>query len=199
MNIIEIPTPLRYRALIVTHVTAKLDWFGEDELRESESFRSEKRREEWLCARMAVKRLAMNRGLASDPRRIRVSRPHVIIDDVMQLFVSLSPSERFAAAAIDDEPIGIDVQVLREVSERTSKFFLSAAEAKALRHAAITHRLLHFWCAKEAEWKRRGGDPLTLKRVPLTLEDESPHALRFDTVETIELAGAIAALTRSTS
>jgi phosphopantetheinyl transferase len=199
VNIIEIPPSWRDRALIVTHVTAKLDWFGEDELREAESFRSEKRREEWLCARMALKRLALNRGLATDPRRIRLTRPHVIIDDVMRLYASLSHSERFAAAAIDDAPIGIDVQVVREISEKTSKFFLSSNEAKAMRHAALTHRLLHFWCAKEAEWKRRGGDPPTLKKVPLTLQEEALHSVRFDTVETIEIAGAIAALTRPTS
>jgi phosphopantetheinyl transferase len=199
VNVIELPKSWRDRALVVTHVTPKLDWFGEQEFREAESFQHEKRRSEWLCARMAVKQLAMNRGLAADPRQVRIVRPHVIIDDVMQLYVSLSHSERFAAAAIDDEPVGIDVQALRDVSERTSKFFLSASEAKAMRHAALTHRLLHFWCAKEAEWKRRGGDPPTLKRVPLTLEAESPHGMRFDSVETIELAGAIAALTRPTS
>jgi phosphopantetheinyl transferase len=199
VNIIEIPQRWRDRALVVTHVTAKLEWFSEDELREAESFRSEKRRDEWLCARMALKRLALNRGLALDPRRVHLSRPHVVIDDVIRLYASLSHSERFAAAAIDSEPIGIDVQALREINERTSKFFLSANEAKAMHHAALTHRLLHFWCAKEAEWKRRGGDPPTLKKVPLKLEDESLHSVRFDTVETIELDGAIAALTRPTS
>ena len=198
MNVIELPQSWRDRALIVTHVTPKLDWFGEEEFRDAEQFHHEKRRNEWLCARMAVKRLAMNRGLASDPKRIRVKRPHVLIDDVMQLYVSLSHSERFAAAAIDDEPIGIDVQALRDLNERTSKFFLSANEAKAMRHAALMHRLLHFWCAKEAEWKRRGGDPPTLKQVSLIFEAESPHGVRFDSVETIELEGAIAALTRPT-
>lgn len=199
MNIVDTPPSWRDRALIVTHVTTKLDWFGEEELRETESFRSEKRRDEWLCARMALKRLVLDRGLASDPRRIRVMRPHVVIDDVIRLYASLSHSERFAAAAIDDEPIGIDVQVLRDLSERTAKFFLSANEAKAMHHAALTHRLLHFWCAKEAEWKRRGGNPSTLKKVPLKFEAESAHGVRFDSVETIELAGAIAALTRPTS
>jgi phosphopantetheinyl transferase len=199
VNIIEIPQPWRDRALIVTHVTAKLDWFGEEELRETELFRSEKRRDEWLCARMALKRLVLDRGLATDPRRIHLARPYVIVDDVLRMYASLSHSERFAAAAIDDEPIGIDVQALRDISERTAKFFLSANEAKTMRHAALTHRLLHFWCAKEAEWKRRGGDPPTLKKVPLMLEEESPHGVRFDTVETIEVSGAIAALTRATS
>jgi len=198
VNAIELPQDWRARALVVTHVTPKLDWFGEEELSESEVFRAEKRRDEWMCARMAVKRLALNRGLAADPKHVRVVRPHVIAGG-MRLFVSLSHSERFAAAAMDDTPIGIDVQVLRDVDERTAKFFLTTGEAKAMRHCTIAHRLLHFWCAKEAEWKRRGGNPTTLKKTPILFESESLHGLRFDSVETIELAGAIAALTRSTS
>jgi phosphopantetheinyl transferase len=199
VNIIELPHNWRDRALVATHVTPKIEWFGEEELREAERFRAEKRRGEWMAARMAVKRLAMNRGLSGDPRRIRIVRPHVIVDDVMRLFVSLSHSERFAAAAIDDEPIGIDVQAFRELNERTSKFFLTAAETKAMVQCTTTHRLLHFWCAKEAEWKRRGGDPPTLKQVPLVFESESPNGVRFRSVETIALDDAIAALTRPTS
>ena len=196
MKIIEIPKSWRDRALIVTHVTPAIDWFTEEEMRESEVFHREKRRDEWLSARMAVKKLAMMRGLAEDPRQVHISRPHAVVNGVMQLFVSVSHSEHFAAAAIDDEPVGIDVQALRKTDERMAKFFLTDSEVKAMRKCAITHRLLHFWCAKEAEWKRRGGEPPTLKRVPLVFESETPSSVRFKSVETIELDGAIAALTR---
>ena len=180
-------------------MTVALEWFSEAELDEAEKFRHQRRRDEWLRARMAVKKLALLRGLGTDPRRFRVVRPHLVIDDVMRLFVSISHSERFAAAAIDDEPVGIDVQALRDVDERTAKFFLTQAETKAMHRCTISHRLLHFWCAKEAAWKQRGGDPLTLKKVPLAFESETPSGLRFESVETIALEGAIAALTRPTS
>ena len=199
MNIVELPQSWRNRAIVVTHVTPAIDWFTEEEIRDSENFHRERRRDEWLSARMAVKKLAMLRGLASEPRQVRIERPRVLIDGVMQLFVSLSHSEHFSAASIDDQPVGIDVQALRDLDERTAKFFLTDVEAKVMRRCAITHRLLHFWCAKEAEWKRRGGEPATLKRVPLVLESETPSSVRFASVETIELDGAIAALTRPTS
>ena len=199
MNTLPLPPHWRDRAIVLTHVTVALEWFGETELRESETFRHQKRRDEWLRARMAVKKLALLRGLGSDPRKFRVERPHVIVDDVMRLFVSISHSERFAAAAIDDEPVGIDVQALRDVDERTARFFLTQPETKAMRLCTVSHRLLHFWCAKEAAWKLRGGDPPTLKKVPLVFESETPVGVRFDCVETIVLEGAIVALTRPTS
>ena len=196
MNIVELPESWRNRAIVVTHVTPAIDWFTAEEMRESEAFHREKRRDEWLSARMAVKKLAMMRGLAGNPRQVHIARPHVIINGVMQLFVSISHSEHFSAAAIDDEPVGIDVQALRDVDERSAKFFLSHDEVHAMRRCALSHRLLHFWCAKEAEWKRRGGDPPTLKKVPLHFEAETPKSIRFASVETIELPSALAALTR---
>jgi phosphopantetheinyl transferase len=199
VNIVELPKSWRSRAIVVTHVTPAIDWFTEEEMREPEGFRREKRRDEWLSARMAVKKLALMRGLAQEPRQVQIARPHVIVNGVMQLYMSLSHSERFSAAAVDDEPVGIDVQALRSVDERTAKFFLSDSEARVMRRCAVTHRLLHFWCAKEAEWKRRAGDPSTLKKVPLVFESETAASVRFASVETIELEGAIAALTRTGS
>ncbi len=38
---------------------------------------------------------------------------------------------------------------------------LTDEETEAMSRCSIAHRLLHFWCAKEAEWKRHGGGTVT--------------------------------------
>ena len=68
-----------------------------------------------------------------------------------------------------------------------------------MQRCGVPDRLIHFWCAKEAEWKRRGGAVETLKRVPLTLEEETSLGLRFDTVDTLRIGDLVVALTRPTS
>ena len=200
MKILELPPSWRMRGIVITGITPRLEWFTGDELREAEAFHRERRRDEWMAARVAAKQLAILRGLCAEPQSCSVARPHLLIRGQAPRFVSVSHSDRFAAAAIDDQPVGIDVQAVREIPERASKFFLTTAEVKAMRTCTIPNRLLHFWCAKEAEWKRRGGQPSTLKQVPLALTGESANGLRFESVETIALEeDAIAALTRPTS
>ena len=199
MKSIDLPLSWRDRAIVITNVTAGADWFTADELREAEGFRRERRRDEWMAVRVAAKQLALQLMLCAKPRDCVIARPRLLIRGQAPRFASVSHSERFAAAAIDREPVGIDVQAIRDLSEGAAKFFLAGAEVKAMRGCAIANRLLHFWCAKEAAWKRRGGQPATLKQIPLTLLAESANGLRFDSVETVALDGAIVALTRPTS
>jgi phosphopantetheinyl transferase len=58
----------------------------------------------------------------------------------------------------------------------------------------IPHRLLHFWCAKEAAWKQRGGAIPFLKQVPLTLIEQNDNGLRFDGAETYAIEDVVVAL-----
>ena len=182
MNEIELPRSWRERALVVRDVEIARDWFSDEELAEADAFRLPKRREEWLHARMAAKQLAIDRGLATHPREVLVTRA---------LF-SLSHSHPYAGAAIGG---GIDVQVIRAISESAAHLFLSGEEEEAMRALHIEHRLLHFWCAKEAAWKWHGGTIPTLKQVPLNLIDVQRSALRFDRAQTIAIEDAIIALT----
>jgi phosphopantetheinyl transferase len=181
MNAVELPPSWRERALVLRDVAIARDWFTAEELEEADAFRLPKRRDEWMRARIAAKQLALNRGLAADPRNVRVTRPQF----------SLSHSGAYSAAALG---CGIDVQVVRELSESAAHLFLSDDEAEQMRALDVEHRLLHFWCAKEAAWKAEGGRITTLKQVPLTLIDAQRSALRFDRVETIAIGDAIIAL-----
>jgi phosphopantetheinyl transferase len=176
-----------------------VDAFSEEELAETNAFRLQKRREEWMHARFAAKALARSRKICANVRDCRVSRPVLVIDGApSEWHVSISHSHPYAGAALDRNPIGIDVQVVRALSESAAHLFLSDAEIAAMQRCTLPHRLLHFWCAKEAAWKRRSGEFVTLRQLPLTLRDERADALVFDDAETIAIDDVIVSLSRST-
>ncbi len=145
------------------------------ELQTPASFKLEKRRREWM----------LSRGAAA------------LLPD--KTFVSYSHSAPYAAAAKDIVPVGIDVQVIRDMAERAAHLFLTEGEEAAMLSCTIPNRLLHFWCAKEAEWKRHGGKTVTLKMTPISLIEEQEAGLRFDVVETVRIGDMIVALTSSSS
>ena len=197
----------RGRAIVITAVEDADSWFSPEELREVDSFRLPKRKMEWKLSRIAAKKLAIERGLVShqiEMRRIFVEdkRPRLSNEGQTRasvLHLSLSHSAPYAAAAIDVAPVGIDIERVREISESAAHLFLTDDDIAAMQDCSLEHRLLHFWAAKEAEWKRQGGEILTLKRVKLRLEDVSPAGLRFDRVETQLIGDLVTALTRPTS
>jgi len=188
MNVVVTPWPDRAR--VVTG-TPDLALFRAEELATANAFKLPKRRDEWLLSRAAAKELAVQLGLAADPRQVRVERPFLAGTD---WYVSLSHSEPYAGAAIAREPIGVDVQVVRELAESATHLFLSEDEDAAMRRCAIAHRVLHFWCAKEAAFKQRSSDFATLKELPLRLVRESDSGLVFDAVETFATGEVIIAL-----
>lgn len=166
MKIIE----LRDRGLIVSEVSDPESWFSV-----VPNFPREKRRLEWMLSRIAENELR-KRGARGD-------------------YVSFSHSGKYGAAAVDAQPVGIDVEVLRDISESAARHFLNDNEIAAMERCSIPNRMLHFWSAKEAVWKQRGGVVPTLKRLRIRLESENADGLRFDTVETFAMNDLIAALT----
>ena len=166
MNVVD----LLGRGLIVSDVSDPESWFGT-----VPDFPLEKRRRQWMLSRIAEKELR-KRGATGD-------------------CVSFSHSGPYGAAAIDVRPVGIDVEVVRDVPESAWRFFLNDDELAMMQRCAIAHRLLHFWSAKEAVWKQHGGSVPTLKRVRLRLESEGASGLRFQNVETVAVGDFVAALT----
>lgn len=185
-----IDTPWPDRVLVVEADRELRSFFSEAELEQAATFRLPKRREEWLLVRAAAKQFALQLGIASDPRQLTIERPQI-----GDWFVSLSHSGNFAAAALSREPVGVDVQVVRSIAEWSTHLFLSEREAEQMRSCSIVDRVLHFWCAKEAAFKRLPDYP-TMKQLPLFLEEERADGLRFDAVETVRIGELIVALTR---
>jgi phosphopantetheinyl transferase len=188
MNVLELPPLWRTRALVISDVVFERSWYTVDELSVAGSFHLQKRREEWLASRYAAKKLAMDRGLCSDPAQFHV--------DAHPIHRSISHSAPYAAAAIEDRPVGIDVQVIRSISEKAAHLFLTEEETESMRSLQLADRMLHFWCAKEAAWKMGRGEAGTLKRVPIRMEHVSKQGLLFDVVETVRIGNVIVALTR---
>ncbi len=192
-----LPEPWRGRAIVIADAPLSDDWFTPDELERAASFRLEKRAAEWKLSRIAAKHLAMDLGLCASPRECTVDRPLLQLPGGTRQ-VSISHSAGYAGAAIDVEPIGIDIEKIRDLKESTH-LFLSETEEAQMRDSRIAHRMIHFWAAKEAAWKRLGGATATLKRVALKLEAETASGLRFDKVETFATGEIVIALTRPTS
>ena len=129
----------------------------------------------------------------------RIAEKEVRLRGARGACVSYSHSGAYGAAAVDETPVGIDVEVVREIRTESARFFLSDAEVADAAGCSIDRALLHFWCAKEAAWKQRGGTLPTLKRVPLRLLRESGEGLLFDCAETFASGDVVVALTRPTS
>ena len=189
---VPIPESWRGRALVVESVGGALEeWFSEAEIAEADAFARARRRQEWLLSRYAAKRLAVARGVGSDPRAISVVRPRLADGS----WLSLSHSRGVAAAAIDDAPAGIDIERMRAVDERIARHFLVEGEIAEMQGCTIPNRVLHWFCAKEAAWKQQGGAIPFLKQVPLRLVAESALGLRFENVETCATNDYVMALT----
>lgn len=172
-------------------------YFTEEELASASAFRLQKRRDEWLLARYAAKQLALRLGIVGDPRACTVGRPTLLVGGApCEWFVSLSHSAPYAAAAIARAPVGIDIQVIREIAEWSSHLFMTDEEAETMRRCTIPHRILHYWCAKEAAWKQRSTEFATMKQVPLVLVEERADGLVFDVAETSARDDLIVAITR---
>jgi phosphopantetheinyl transferase len=198
MNAIETPWPDR-----VLILRGHFDWtlsMTDAELATADAFKLPKRRDEWLLSRLAAKQLALQLGLADDPRAVTVDRPYLTIDGRRsEWLVSLSHSMPYAGAMIGREPVGLDVQVVREFAEWSAHLFMTDGEAEEMRRCSIEHRILHFWCAKESAWKQRSEEFATMKQLPLRLIEGRPTGLRFDAAETVAIGELIVAVTPPTS
>lgn len=177
MRVVPLPEAWRLRAMVVAEAGDPRAWFTAEELAVVDGFPREKRREEWMLSRIAEKEL----------RRRGARGEHV----------SYSHRGPYGAAAVGEEAVGIDVEIVREMRPDSARFFLTDAEAAGAQRCAIDRALLHFWCAKEAAWKQRGGALPTLKRVPLRFLAETERGLLFDSVETVASGDVVVALTVS--
>ena len=75
--------------------------------------------------------------------------------------------------------------------------FLADDERDVMERCSIANRILHFFCAKEAAWKARGGAVPTLKQIPLKLKEETASGLLFDAAATYATGEIIVASSTS--
>lgn len=161
-------------------------FFSDDELKVVREFRLPLRRRQWAATRIALKLLATGQRLCASPFDCRVDshskRPLLVMDGEIQDFhVSLSHSAGAGAAALAPFPVGLDLQEVREVEPRVTKFFLNEPELRSMESLSIRDRLIHFWAAKEAVWKVEPGEGW-YRSATVSLRSATPVGLQFDYV-----------------
>ena len=77
------------------------------------------------------------------------------------LYVSVSHSGAYVVCAVDDQPIGVDVEAVRDVDAKFMRRVCSDEElAYAERGGDMQRRFWELWTAKEAVFKLTGHGPL---------------------------------------
>jgi len=164
MRFVELTSPWNEFTRIVCDVDSDevSDWLASDEWEIFESMRGPKRQLEWASSRIAAKRLAIDLGLCANSGECRIptvsERPRLLLPGNRAIAVSLSHSAGAGAAAMHDDPIGLDLQEIREIHRGVTKYFLHDDELETTRHLELDHALIHFWAAKEAIWKMEPGE-----------------------------------------
>ena len=103
------------------------------------------------------------------------------------LYLSISHSGAYAVCAVDDEPVGVDVETIRGVEEKFMRRVCSEAELSyVLDSCAPERRFWELWTAKEAVFKLTGRGPL-LKLSKLALPEHVTvcYAERFGCALTV--------------
>jgi phosphopantetheinyl transferase len=193
MTRLVLPERWRACAAVAEMPEVSLEPFTEEELAVAAGLHPDKRRREWLASRFLAKELASELGLGACTIASAGTRPLLLAGGrECQERLSLSHSGRYAAAAIATVPVGIDIQVPRDVNPRVTHLFLTDEEEAALKRCAIEDALLHFWCSKEAAWKAASDVYATLKQTPLRMIGVLADGLVLEgvglTVETARLA-----------
>ena len=119
-----------------------------------------KRQKAWLAARLALKTLLNELGVAyatlyKDPW----GKPH-LVGSALQ--ISLAHGGHFAGAVVSRQgPVGIDLQQPLQQLQRVQAKFLTPTEVRAAGNDL--GMLCIYWCAKEAIYKALGGQGLSLR------------------------------------
>ena len=124
-----------------------------------ESFSYEKRKKEWLVARILTERLCGEKGIQilydeNNKPSLKGSKKHI----------SLSHSHDLLAVILDDTPTGIDIELVKPNILKIKDKYMSDAELKALQKDNQDEQLTVFWCAKESLYKLYGKKELEFKK-----------------------------------
>ena len=188
-------------------------WLTRTEMDVWESWRSPKRRAEWLAGRMAAKKL-VRETFGHAPLEFTIGRdgdaPCIVGLSLPSISISLSHSVGLGAATLSDirqeGTAGIDVQRVRTVHPGLETRVFTPAErqqiAERFHSKENTEGMLLFWALKEAAIKARRtawGKPLQEIEVQLTegtfaiiqMSGEAPMTAAYEWIDGWWLARAV--------
>ena len=112
-----------------------------------------------------------------------------------QLQFNLSHSGSFALCALDDFPVGVDIEVIRPHHPRLAERICSPTEREWVMAQPDPHRtLISLWTKKEARVKQDGcGLTVPLREIAVPLTDESANldGLHFHSLSGDDWVGAV--------
>jgi 4'-phosphopantetheinyl transferase len=126
--------------------------FSSPEQEELDKIKVPERRLEWIASRVLLKKLAAEQGLAqAEIRKDTFGKPYIAD---CPYHISLSHAFPYAAAIIQKQPVGIDIEHSREQLLRIRHKFLHPEELS--RAGNDLQKLGIYWSAKEALYKLYG-------------------------------------------
>lgn len=148
----------RLKIVEVKDIPAPETFLNARELKSIDEFRVEKRRQEWLAGRYALKSLATDfftfEMTKMEIRNHRTGKPMLLVPGGTHLPVSISHSGDYAAAAIalTGENIGLDIEII----EPRSKSWAEQSFHKDEISSNADFYLTELWSKKEAVLKFLG-------------------------------------------
>lgn len=121
-------------------------------LGEPEVFAREDRARQWLASRILVQELLKEFGYTDDFSLDKLPSGKPVLS-VPGLHVSISHAGDYAAVALADSPIGIDVEKMGQRVQRIRQKFMNEGEVAQLQNEADTDWMHVVWSAKEALFK----------------------------------------------
>jgi 4'-phosphopantetheinyl transferase len=180
-------------ARVLAEVPSSFAWLSDSERARLETLRHAGRREHYLAGHwLARALLARAFGDAAWSLLERRSLPPLVCDHEDSLFVSLSHSGDWVAAAVADAPVGIDIEQRGRVLDASVEALL--LEPGEAREGVDADLLLQRWVAKEAWLKRAAGIalPEQLARVRLRAVPRGEAEVRIESHARLHLGVALA-------
>lgn len=115
------------------------------------------------------------RNLYTLPAISRTEQGKPFFPDFPQLHFNLSHSGSFALCALDDSPVGVDIEVIRPHHPRLAQRICSPAELEWVNTQPDPHRaLLSLWTKKEARVKQDGcGLTIPLREIYVPCDEDA--------------------------
>lgn len=121
-------------------------------LGEPEVFARDDRTRQWLASRILLQDLVKEFGYTDGFTLTKLPDGQPVLS-IPGIHVSISHAGDYAAVAVADSPIGIDVEKIGQRVQRIRQKFMNAGEVAQLRDETDTDWMHVVWSAKEAMFK----------------------------------------------
>ena len=144
----------------------KMKMVSAEDLSALNSNSNERRRKEWLTARILAEQLTggKNIRIIYDEQKKPFLLPRSPFGKNSKKHISLSHSRDILAVIIDGTETGIDIEIIKPKVVRIKEKFMSRDELGSLQGEKQEEQLTVYWCAKESLYKLYGRNELVFNK-----------------------------------